>query len=272
MTGSDGPDRLDAFVSYAGPQRPWAEWVADQLRKAGLTVELDVWDWAAGSNAVLNMNTALARADRVVALYSAAYFEPSRFTTDEWTAVLAERPGADGRRRLVPLRVERVQPPPILGPLVYRDLFDLGEEQARQALLSAVFGPRRPDNAPFPGERATAAASDGVRLPGSRPGPWNVPRRLLGFTGRTALLAQLREQLIAGERTVVQALHGMGGVGVAATADRAHRDHLTQRRVQGRRRAGWDPRVQPGRVGGHDSTEPAHAVRNGRRPVGRRAG
>ncbi|GAA4726998.1 FxSxx-COOH system tetratricopeptide repeat protein [Phytohabitans rumicis] len=210
MTGSGRPGGLDVFVSYAGPQRPWAEWVADQLRKAGLTVELDVWDWATGSNAVLNMNTALARADRVVALYSAAYFEPSRFTTDEWTAVIAERPGADGRRRLVPLRVEPVQPPPILAPLVYRDLFDLGEEPARQALLSAVFGSRSPDrDVSFPG----ATAVDGVRLPGSRPGPFNVPRRLMGFTGRTALLARLREQLTAGGRTVVQALYGIGGVG-----------------------------------------------------------
>jgi hypothetical protein len=47
-----------------------------------------VWDWAAGRNFVTAMNQALARADRVVALFSSAYFEPERYTTEEWAASL----------------------------------------------------------------------------------------------------------------------------------------------------------------------------------------
>src|SRR5689334_8122882 len=43
-----GGDRIDFFVSHAGADRAWAEWVAWQLTDAGYTVELDVWDWAAG--------------------------------------------------------------------------------------------------------------------------------------------------------------------------------------------------------------------------------
>ena len=42
---------------------------------------------------------------------------------------------------------------------------------------------------------------------------WNVPARNLGFTGREGLLAAVRDRLAAGDRTVVQALAGMGGVG-----------------------------------------------------------
>ena len=73
----------------------WAEWVAWHLVDAGYDVELDAWDWAVGDNAVLRMSDALERADRVVMLYSPAYFERHRFTTDEWTAVMAgpDRPG-----------------------------------------------------------------------------------------------------------------------------------------------------------------------------------
>ncbi|MFC0527885.1 FxSxx-COOH system tetratricopeptide repeat protein [Phytohabitans kaempferiae] len=198
---------VDVFVSYAGPDRPWAEWVASQVEAAGRTVELDVWDWAPGSNAVLKMNDALT-AGQVVALYSKAYFERDRFTGDEWTAVLAQRPDAEGRRRLVPLRLEDVKPPPVLAPLVYVDLFGLDEAHARDAVLSAVLGPRRPTGpVPFPGAVAVS------RLPGSLPQVWNVPPRLSAFTGRTALLAGLRERLTSGDRAVVQALHGMGGVG-----------------------------------------------------------
>ena len=41
----------------------------------------------------------------------------------------------------------------------------------------------------------------------------SVPARNPGFTGRAKLLEEVRTQLLAGDRAVVQALHGMGGVG-----------------------------------------------------------
>ncbi len=208
-------DAIDLFVSYAGPDRPWAEWAAWQLKEAGYSVELDVWDWSAGDNAVLRMNDALARAGRLLALCSPDYFDRPRFTTDEWTAVLAERPDEQGSHRLVPVRVTEVQPPPILRSAVYVDLFGLAEPAAREALLRAVGGPARPSTAPrFPGGRALAGVvGAGPRVPGSLPPVWNVRPRNPAFTGREAQLAALRQRLCAGDRTLVQALHGMGGVG-----------------------------------------------------------
>ncbi|MET0414903.1 MAG: FxSxx-COOH system tetratricopeptide repeat protein [Actinoplanes sp.] len=200
---------VDLFVSYAGPDRPWAEWAAQQLEAAGYTVELDAWDWAAGANAVLKMNDALARARRVLALYSPAYFDRDRFAVDEWTAVLAERPDTEGRRRLVPVRVAKVEPPPILRATVYRDLFDLPETRARQALIEAVSGPARP----IGGVRYPGGPAAGIRVPGSLPEVWNVRRRNPLFTGRSRELAGLRERLCSNERALVQSLHGIGGVG-----------------------------------------------------------
>src|SRR5215472_153385 len=106
ILGIVGGDRVDFFVSHAGADRAWAEWVAWQLTDAGHSVELDVWDWAAGQNFITKISDALDRCDLVVALWSSEYFARSRYTTEEWSAASVRAPGGQGR--LVPLRVEDV--------------------------------------------------------------------------------------------------------------------------------------------------------------------
>ena len=213
-------ERADFFVSHAGAERAWAEWVAWQLIDVGYTVELDVWDWGAGRNVVLAMSDALDRCERVLALLSAAYFERSRYTTEEWTAALLHRPGRN-QGRLVPVRVENVPAesmPEVWRPLIFYDLFGLDAPEARRVLLAAVEGPTRPDGEPvFPGRGTPGGlrklGGAGPRLPGSLPRVWNLPARNPTFTGRDGLLVAVRERLVAEDRAVVQAFQGMGGVG-----------------------------------------------------------
>jgi hypothetical protein len=67
------------------------------------------------------MREALDRAERVVGSLSAAYFDPARYTTDEWSAAMVKDSG--GRPRLVPVRIEDVTPPRLLRPIMSADLF-----------------------------------------------------------------------------------------------------------------------------------------------------
>src|SRR5690349_10099309 len=115
MSGGCG---VRVFVSHASRDRAWAEWVSWQLEHAGwdIDVELDCWDWQAGDNFLTKMNIALAGCDRMLALFSQAYFEPARWTGDEWTAAFhlaKDRPGF-----LVPVRLDDAPAPPLLGVLI----------------------------------------------------------------------------------------------------------------------------------------------------------
>ena len=73
-------------------------------------------------------------------------------------------------------------------------------------------------------ELAEARRGSGLLPPGSVLRVWNVPARNRRFTGRDDLLAAMRDQLVAGDRAVVQALQGQAGVGKTQLAiEYAHR-------------------------------------------------
>jgi hypothetical protein len=156
---------LDVFISYATPDRAWATWVAAQAEAAGLTVELDAWDWGVGSNFVLRMSDSLTRAKHLVALLSEAYFEAHRFTREEWTAVVAM--DRAGENRLTPLRImelPRHSIPAVLRPLVTADLFGVEEPAARRILLAALGLHRDEERAEpvFPGAAPAASISESI--------------------------------------------------------------------------------------------------------------
>src|SRR5512143_3309869 len=157
--GSDGGPaagrRVDFFVSHAGQDQAWAEWLAWQLTEAGYTVELDVWDWAPGQDFVARMQGALGTSDRLLAVWSDAYFR-SVFGTAELRAAFVRQAQEAGR--VVPVRVEPVTVPELYAPLIYVDLVGLDEAAAAARLRARLAGGR-----PVVAPRFPVAAALGVR-------------------------------------------------------------------------------------------------------------
>jgi hypothetical protein len=207
--------RTDFFISHAGRDTAWAEWLAWQLEQAGYRVELDVWDWAPGEDFVARMQTALERADRLLAVCTEAYFS-STFGGAELRAAFAQSAAAQGR--IVPVLVEPVTLPPLYATLIHLDLTGLDETTATARLRARLAGVRPTGPPPFPRRAAAPGGHPGPEdrpgFAGRPPGVWRVPPRNPRFTGRDGMLTALRRRLRAGEDTlVVQALYGLGGVG-----------------------------------------------------------
>ncbi|NLV71153.1 MAG: toll/interleukin-1 receptor domain-containing protein [Actinobacteria bacterium] len=152
------------FISYTGVDESWATWIAAELEEAGHQTIVQAWDFRPGMNFVLAMSEAL-KADYTIAVLSPAYVAAT-FTGPEWAAAFAADPS--GRtRKLIPVRVESLDLSGLLKDIVYIDLLDKHEKQAREALMSGITeGRAKPRNVPFPGKThpvfpgsASAAAS-----------------------------------------------------------------------------------------------------------------
>jgi hypothetical protein len=211
---------VDFFVSHAGRDTGWAEWLAWQLEQAGYRVELDVWDWAPGEDFVVCMQTALESADRLLAVCTEAYFA-SVFGGAELRAAFAGSTAVQGR--IVPVIVEPVSVPTLFAPLIPLDLTGLDEAAAAVRLQDRLASARPSRPPPYPDRPSVPVGRPGFA--GALPAVRTVPPRNPCFTGRDGLLAELRRRLHAGEDAlVVQTLYGLGGVGKTQLAtEYAHR-------------------------------------------------
>jgi hypothetical protein len=79
----------DFFISFNKADRAWATWIAWVLEEAGYSVWFQDWDFR--GNFVLEMDEALKRSSRMVAVLSPDFLT-SNFTAPEWAAKFAEDP------------------------------------------------------------------------------------------------------------------------------------------------------------------------------------
>ncbi len=193
----------DFFISYTEADRDWAATIAQQLRSAGFSVVFQDADFRASENFVWRVSAELEAAGRVLAVASRAYFA-SDYATGELSAALTLDDGKGDH--LLVVRVQDVDLPVLLRPLVHVDLFGLDPGAVRETLLGAARNAPGADAAtPFPATRPRTR---------DLPAVWNVPLRPLPrFTGRDRDLTRLRRCLAAATPPAIVALTGMGGIG-----------------------------------------------------------
>lgn len=162
--------RRQFFISYSRHNEDWADWMAWELEKTGHSVNLQHWDSVAGTPYLRWIEDSIRDADHVLVLLSDAYLS-SAFGQTEFRMAYQADP-ATAHRRVIPIRVERCEPPrgSLLAQLTYVDIFGIAGEQARSHLVAAidaaVRGRARPVNPPvFPGgveqgHRSSAAGGD----------------------------------------------------------------------------------------------------------------
>jgi len=192
------------LISYAGPDLMWAEWVSQQLQRAGCAVEARV---SAGGTAAL---AAAGNNRRHVVILSSSYLRPA-----------PGEPAGIPASTLIPVIVGRCDLPPWFWRFSPVSLYDVADAQdAARRLLTRVLG--RPEGLATSG---TAEAS--TRFPGHGPRVWSasIPARNMFFTGRDEMLQRLRRRITTDVAAIVpHSLQGLAGVGKTQLAvEYAHR-------------------------------------------------
>lgn len=204
-------DRKDFFISYNRADERWAVWIAWQLENAGFSTFIMAWDIGVGDHFMNKMKEEIQNTNRLVGVLSPNALA-SEYVLAEWLAVLAGDP-LNKSKRLVLVRIAECIIPDFLQAIVYLDLFNVAERQAREELLAGIKTERRkPTAAPwYPGSQKPPESAP--QFPGALPPIWNVPPRNRNFTGRVELIKRLKESLKPGQHTALTAINGMGGVG-----------------------------------------------------------
>lgn len=159
----DSYDVTDFFISYNKADREWAEWIAYVLEEEGFSTSIQAWDFRPGTNFVLEMQEAAAKAVRTVMVLSPDYLT-SEFAASEWAAAFSRDPrGLE--QKLVPVMVRHCEPEGLLRQIVCVELIDLEENEAHRRLLEGIRQRRAKPEArpPFP-KRATEKST--IAFPG----------------------------------------------------------------------------------------------------------
>lgn len=154
MTTNTKKNKIDIFVSYNSKDKDWAEWVAWVLEQNKFKTVIQCWDFAEGSNFVLEMQRASENADKTIAILTENYLS-AEFTQPEWAASFVQDPTGKNRR-FIPVRVQQCNIKGLFKPIVYIDLVGVDKDNAMKVLIEGIKGNRKKPITPpsFPGSKS----------------------------------------------------------------------------------------------------------------------
>lgn len=126
----------DFFVSYIGTDLSFATWVSELLENNNYTVTIQAWDFRPGDNFVSKINEALLECKSLIVILSKNYLK-SKWCEAEWTSKLVEQIESN-ERRIIPIRVEPVDLKGMLSPIIYIDIVDKSEIEAKEKILEGI--------------------------------------------------------------------------------------------------------------------------------------
>ena len=210
-SGSHAPstppdDRI--LISYVGPDLMWAEWISEQLQRAGCIVDVAEWTGGPDTDLLETLRNAADHFSKCVTVNSSSYLQA--VFPDAATGEAAARWGVEHPTILIPVLVRRCELPSRFWQLSPVDLREVTDDRlATKRLLSRVLGL----NPPAPRSGATEPMT---RFPGRRPAIWSphMPPRNPYFTGRNEMLRQLRRRVTTDVTALLpHSLQGLSGVG-----------------------------------------------------------
>lgn len=138
----------DFFVSYTRKDEKYATWVAELLEENGYNVMIQAWDIRPGHNFVAKINEALKNCKKLIVILSKNYLS-SRWCEAEWTSELAKSINTN-ECSVIPIRIEPVELKGLLAPIVYIDIYDKNEDDAKNDILNGVKDYRERKASGFP--------------------------------------------------------------------------------------------------------------------------
>lgn len=79
---SERDHEYDVFLSHASEDTAWCEKLSERLRDAGVRVWFDKWELRPGHHVSNQINKAIQRSRKMVAVWSRNYFHPDK---EGWT-------------------------------------------------------------------------------------------------------------------------------------------------------------------------------------------
>lgn len=211
-------EKIDFFISYSHVDKQWAEWIASILEQEGCSTFWGDRDLKVGDNFVSIIQEYIEKADKLIAVFSPSYFS-STFCQAEVSAMLAKK-----KNGIIPVKVSDAQPMGELENILYVDLYNVNESEAKQRLLKAVVTEKKVfSNKPqFPGTKGNVKTSRiEKKFPGTIPISnfnFNHEKNIIGGDEKVKAIRRAFEKSNTVSSTLT--LSGLSGTGKTVMAQK----------------------------------------------------